>query len=35
MIEAGEPVLFREYAAPVFEIDTPEDLAEARRFFRR
>lgn len=35
MIEAGEPVLFREYAAPVFEIDTPEDLAEARRFFQR
>ena len=35
MIEAGEPVLFREYTAPVFEIDTPEDLAEARRFFQR
>ena len=35
MITAGEPVLFREYAAPVFEIDTPEDLAEARRFFQR
>ena len=33
MIEAGEPVLCREYTAPVFEIDTPEDLAEARRFY--
>lgn len=33
MIAAGEPVLCREYAAPVFEIDTPEDLAEARRFY--
>jgi NDP-sugar pyrophosphorylase family protein len=33
MIEAGEPVLFREYTAPVFEIDTPEDVAEARRFY--
>jgi NDP-sugar pyrophosphorylase family protein len=32
-IAAGEPVLFREYTAPVFEIDTPADLAEARRFF--
>lgn len=35
MIAAGEPVLFREYAAPVFEIDTPEDLTEARQFFLR
>ena len=33
LIAAGEPVLIREYPAPVFEIDTPEDLAEARRFF--
>jgi choline kinase len=32
-IAAGEPVLFREYTAPVFEIDWPEDLAEARRYF--
>jgi NDP-sugar pyrophosphorylase family protein len=32
-IDAGEPVLFREYTAPVFEIDTPADLAEARRYF--
>ncbi|HEY8020183.1 MAG TPA: NTP transferase domain-containing protein [Thermoanaerobaculia bacterium] len=29
-IAAGEPLLIREYTAPVFEIDTPEDLAEAR-----
>lgn len=35
LIAAGEPVLIREYSAPVFEIDTPEDLAEARRFFGR
>jgi NDP-sugar pyrophosphorylase family protein len=34
LIAAGEPVLIREYSAPVFEIDTPEDLAEARRFFK-
>lgn len=33
MIELGEPVLCREYTAPVFEIDTPEDLAAARRFY--
>lgn len=32
-IDAGEPVLVREYTAPVFEIDTPADLAEARRYF--
>jgi NDP-sugar pyrophosphorylase family protein len=32
-IAAGEPVLFREYTAPVFEIDWPADLAEARRHF--
>lgn len=32
-IEKGEPLLFREYRAPVFEIDTPADLAEARRHF--
>jgi NDP-sugar pyrophosphorylase family protein len=35
MIAAGEPVLFREYPAPAFEIDTPQDLAEARRYFGR
>jgi molybdopterin-guanine dinucleotide biosynthesis protein A len=28
-IAAGEPLLLREYMAPVFEIDTPGDLAEA------
>jgi len=33
LIAAGEPIRFREYTAPVFEIDTPGDLAEARRFF--
>jgi len=32
LIAAGEPILAREYPARVFEIDTPEDLAEARRF---
>jgi GTP:adenosylcobinamide-phosphate guanylyltransferase len=32
-IEQGEPILFREYRAPVFEIDTPADLAAARRHF--
>jgi NDP-sugar pyrophosphorylase family protein len=34
LIEAGEPVLIREYPAAVFEIDTPADLDEARRFFQ-
>lgn len=33
MIEAGEPVLYREYTAPVYEIDTVEGLEEARRFY--
>jgi NDP-sugar pyrophosphorylase family protein len=33
LIAAGEPIRFHEYTAPVFEIDTPEDLAAARRFF--
>lgn len=33
LIAAGDPIRFREYTAPVFEIDTPEDLAAARRFF--
>jgi NDP-sugar pyrophosphorylase family protein len=32
-IDRGDPVLFREYEAPVFEIDTPADLAQARLFF--
>lgn len=32
-IEQGEPMQFREYRAPVFEIDTPADLAAARRHF--
>jgi len=32
-IDRGDPILTREYAAPVFEIDTPADLAVARRFF--
>lgn len=31
-LDAGEPVTYREYPAPVFEIDTPTDLAEARTF---
>ncbi|HYO15450.1 MAG TPA: NTP transferase domain-containing protein [Thermoanaerobaculia bacterium] len=31
-IAAGEPVLVREYTAPVFEIDRPADLDEARRY---
>jgi CTP:molybdopterin cytidylyltransferase MocA len=33
VIAAGQPFLFREYPAPVFEIDTPEEVAAARRFF--
>jgi len=32
-LDRGERVRFREYTAPVFEIDTPEDLAVARRYF--
>jgi choline kinase len=32
-LERGEPVLFREYLAPVFEIDRPADLAAARDYF--
>ncbi len=32
-LDRGERVLFRECREPVFEIDTPEDLAAARRFF--
>jgi len=34
-IERGERIQFREYSAPIFEIDTPGDLAEARRYFAR
>lgn len=34
-LERGERMHFREYAAPVFEIDTPADLEEARRYFAR
>ncbi|HYH47133.1 MAG TPA: hypothetical protein VEG34_15740, partial [Thermoanaerobaculia bacterium] len=30
-VERGAPVLWREYTGGVFEIDTPEDLAAARR----
>ena len=32
-IDGGEPVLVLPYPAPVFEIDTPADLAEARRYY--
>jgi NDP-sugar pyrophosphorylase family protein len=35
LLDRGERVRFCEYEAPVFEIDTPADLAEARRFFSR
>jgi molybdopterin-guanine dinucleotide biosynthesis protein A len=34
-IERGERVLFREYPAAVFEIDTPADLETARKHFAR
>lgn len=34
-LAGGEPILFAEYRAPVFEIDTPDDLAAARRHFAR
>jgi GTP:adenosylcobinamide-phosphate guanylyltransferase len=34
-IERGERVLFREYPAAVFEIDTPADLDTARKHFAR
>ena len=34
-IDRGERVLFREYRPAVFEIDTPADLEEARRFYAR
>lgn len=32
-IECGERILVREYPYEVFELDTPLDLAQARRFF--
>jgi choline kinase len=32
-LDRGERIEFREYTAPVFEIDTPADLAAARRYF--
>jgi choline kinase len=32
-LDRGERLRFQEYTAPVFEIDTPEDLAAARRYF--
>jgi NDP-sugar pyrophosphorylase family protein len=35
LLDRGERVRFREYTAPVFEIDTPEELAEARRHYSR
>ena len=35
LLDRGERVHFREYTAPVFEIDTPEELADARRHYSR
>jgi choline kinase len=32
-LDRGERIAFREYTAPVFEIDTPADLAAARRYY--
>jgi NDP-sugar pyrophosphorylase family protein len=32
-LDRGERLRFQEYTAPAFEIDTPEDLAAARRYF--
>ena len=32
-LDRGERLEFREYTAPVFEIDTPADLVVARRYF--
>lgn len=34
-LTAGETVALREYPHPVFEIDTPLDLASARSYFER
>jgi NDP-sugar pyrophosphorylase family protein len=33
LLDRGERVRFREYTAPVFEIDTPEELAAACRHY--
>ncbi|HEX4960744.1 MAG TPA: NDP-sugar synthase [Thermoanaerobaculia bacterium] len=35
LIQAGDPLFFREYDAHAFELDTPQDLEEARRYFGR
>jgi hypothetical protein len=32
-LDAGEPILFREYAPPAFEIDTAADIAEVDRYY--
>jgi NDP-sugar pyrophosphorylase family protein len=32
-LDRGERIVFREYTAPIFEIDTPADLAAARRYY--
>jgi NDP-sugar pyrophosphorylase family protein len=32
-LDRGEPIAFEEYDPPLFEIDTPDDLAAARLFF--
>jgi NDP-sugar pyrophosphorylase family protein len=32
-LDRGERLEFREYTAPVFEIDTPADLVAARRYY--
>jgi len=32
-LDRGERIAFREYTAPVFEIDTPADLAAARSYY--
>jgi NDP-sugar pyrophosphorylase family protein len=34
-LAAGETIRLREYPYPVFEIDTPSDLASARAYFER
>lgn len=34
-LAAGETIFLREYPYPVFEIDTPPDLAAARSYFER
>ncbi len=35
LLDRGERVRFSEYMPPVFEIDTPDDLAAARRHYSR